>query len=172
MNNRAYTLIELIVVLALVSAMLLIALPSLQDTLSAYPVWTEARKLAERIEESRNKASREQMDYTLHVDLEKGLLWTCRRSEPAESQDRSGNSVWTLPKGVRITGIRCGSGEIRKTGESQILFSGQGYAQSAVIYLHRDDLSVSLTVLPFMKAVQIQEESIEDPQESSATDEE
>jgi general secretion pathway protein H len=169
-NNRAYTLIELIVVLVLVSSLLLIALPSLKDTLSAYPARAEARKLAEIIEETRSRATREQTDFTLHVDIEKGLFWTCRRSEPAEGQERSGNSSWTLPEGVRIAGIQCGSGEMQKTGEAQILFSGQSYARPAVIQLLRDNLSVTLTIRPFMNAVEIQGEPIEDQEESDRSE--
>jgi len=167
-NNRAFTLIELIVVLVLVSTMVLIALPSVRDTLSASPVRTEARKLAECIEETRSRATREQMDFMLHVDIEKGHFWTCRRSEPAERQERSANSAWTLPDGVRIAGIQFGSGEIQKAGEARILFSGQSYAQQAVIHLLRNDLSVSLTIRPFMNEVEIQEEPIEDPGESES----
>lgn len=161
MNNRAFTLIELIVVLALVSTLLLIALPSVRDTLSAHPVRTEARKLAEIIEETRSRAIREQRDFTLHVDIEKGRFRTCRSAEPAELQERSGNAVYTLPDGVRIAGIQFGNGEIQKAGEAQLLFSGQSYAQPAVIHLLRDNLCISLTIRPFMNAVEIQEESIE-----------
>jgi len=171
MNNRAYTLIELIDVMMLVSTMLLIALPSLQGTRSAYPVREEARKLAECIEETRSRASREQSDFLLSVDIEKGRLWTCRASESAEPPDRSGNAVWTLPGGVRITGIRCGGGDIQKTGEARILFSGRNYARSAVIYLLRNDRSVSLTILPFMSKVEIRSEQIETSEEGHDADE-
>jgi len=160
-NNRAFTLIELIVVLVLVSTLLLIALPSVRDTLSAHPVRTEARKLAEIIEDTRSRAIREQRDYTLNVDIEKGRFRTCRSTEPAELQERSGNTVWNLPDGVRIAGIQFGNGEVQNAGEARLLFSGQSYAQPAVIHLLRDNLSISLTIRPFMNAVEIQEESIE-----------
>jgi len=167
-NNRAYTLIELIVVMMLVSTMLLIALPSLQGTLSAYPVREEARKLAECIEEVRSVATREQTDHTLHIDIDKGRFWTCRRSDPAEPQKRSCNQPWVLPDGVRVAGIRSGSGEMQTTGEARILFSGQSYAQSAVIHLLRDNLSVSLTIRPFMSEVEIHSEPTENLSEATA----
>ena len=171
MNSRAFTLIELIVVLALVSMMLVIALPAVRDTLSAYPVRTEAKKLAECIEETRSRASREQVDFLLSVDIEKGRLWTCRTSESAEPPDRSGNAAWTLPGGVRIAGIRCGGGNIQKTGEARILFSGRNYARPAVIYLLRDGRSVSLTIRPFMSRVEIRSEQIEASEEGHDADE-
>ncbi len=162
MNNRAFTLIELIVVMMLVSAMLLIALPSLKDTISAYPIRVEARKLVERIEEVRSRATREQIDHMLHVDIDKGRFWACRKSDPAELQQQSGNKAWTLPDGIRVSGIITGNGKVQKSGEAQILFSGQNYAQPAIIHLLRDKLSVSLTISPLMNDVEVRDEPVED----------
>ncbi|ABC78110.1 prepilin-type N-terminal cleavage/methylation domain-containing protein [Syntrophus aciditrophicus] len=162
MNNRAYTLIELIVVMSLISTLLVLAIPSLKDTMAAHPVRSEARKLADCIGETRNRAVREQVDYVLHVDLDKGRFRASRTSDPVEMQQQSGIRSWALPEGIRITGIHSGNGEMQKAGEATVLLSGQGYAQPAVIHLRRDDCAVSLTISPFLSELEIRDEPAED----------
>ena len=162
MNNRAYTLIELIVVIILISMMLVIAIPSLKDTMAARPIRSEVQKLAEVIADARSRAAREQVDHVLQIDIDKGSFRTCRSSDPAEAQQQPHNKAWTLPEGIRIAGIQSGNGEMQKTGEATILFSGQGYAQPAVISLSRDNLSVSLTISPFLNEIEIRDEPVED----------
>jgi len=165
MNNRAYTLIELIVVMMLISTMLLIAIPSLKDTMAAQPLRSEVRKLAECIAETRSKATREQIDHILHIDIDKGSFRASRISDPVELPQPSGNQVWKLPDGIRIAGIRVGNGELQNAGETSILFSGQGYAQPAVINLLRDSRSVSLTIQPFLGEIEIHDEHVEDEED-------
>lgn len=161
MNNRAYTLIELIVVMSLISTLLLFAVPSLKNTLAAHPVRSEVRKLADCVGEIRSRAVREQIDYVLHVDLDKGRFRVCRASDPAGLQ-QSGIKTWKLPDGIRIAGVQSGSGAMRKAGEATILFSGQGYTQPAVIHLLRDDCAMSLTLRPFLSEPEIRDEPVED----------
>jgi len=162
MNNRAYTLIELIVVMMLISTMLLIAIPSLKDTMAAQPIRSEVRKLVECITETRSRATREQIDHVLHIDIDKGSFRASRSSDPVELPQWTGNQAWKLPDGIRIADIRVGNGELQNTGEASILFSGQGYAQPAVIHLLQDSRSVSLAISPFLSEVEIHDERVED----------
>ncbi len=161
MNNRAYTLIELIVVMMLISTMLVISLPSLKDAVTAQPVRSEARKLVGCIVETRSRAARQQLDHLLQVDLDKGRFRACRSSDPDEMGQQPGNQEWALPKGVRIAGIRIGNGDLQQAGKAAILFSGQGYSQPAVIRLSRDDHSVSLTISPFLKEIEVRDDKEE-----------
>lgn len=168
MNNRAYTLIELIVVMMLISTLLMISIPSLKDTMAAQPIRSEVRKLVDCITETRSRATREQMDHVLHIDLDKGSFQASRISDPAESPKQPGRHAWVLPEGIRIADIRIGNAELQNTGKASILFSGQGYAQPAVIHLLQDNRSVSLSVSPFLSEVEIHDEPVKGSEEISS----
>ena len=70
-----FTLVELIVVVALISLLLFIAMPRFQDTILS----DERRKMANWImfktQSLREKSIRDQVVYVLHVDIDNQHMW-------------------------------------------------------------------------------------------------
>jgi general secretion pathway protein H len=153
MNEKGYTLIEITVVLVLVGIMLGIAIPKVRDVLSSDRLNKTARLLIGMSRELRNDAVREQVDYELHVDLERQRFWKYSADTAAEKRDEVKRRAMTLPDGILIKDIQI-YGEGKKTkGETVIRFFKKGYMQPAVVHLAFEGRSMTLLFNPFIANV-------------------
>ena len=153
MNEKGYTLIEITVVLVLIGIMLGISLPRVRDILSSDRLNKTARMLIGMSRELRSDAVREQVDYELHVDLERRSFWKFSVDTTAEKRDEFKRRAMMLPDGILIKDIQI-YGEGKKTkGEMVIRFFKKGYMQPAVVHLSFEDRNMTLLFNPFIASV-------------------
>ncbi len=156
-----FTLIELVVVLALVSLMLFVTLPRLP----ANPFVDEKRKtsawLMGRIQALKDKAVFQARDHFLHIDLESGHLWSTHAAMNADELAGARQSGSVLPAGTRVQGVAFPDSGQQTTGQVNIRFSRNGYAQMALIHTaFSDDTQRWFLVEPFLPGVTLYEKPI------------
>ncbi len=156
-----FTLIELVVVLALISLMLFVTLPRLPDN----PFVDEKRKtsawLMGRIQSLKDEAVLQARDYFLHIDMESGRLWSTHDSMNADELTSARQGGFVLPEGARVQSVAFPESEPQTTGQVDIRFSRKGYAQMALIHTaFSDDTQRWFLVEPFLPGVKLYEEPI------------
>jgi prepilin-type N-terminal cleavage/methylation domain-containing protein len=160
-TDRGYTLIELSVVVLLVGVMLLIAVPQVRDTLLNDDLRAATRQLVGTARELRNEAVRGQVDYLLHLDLDRPGFWTYSADTTAEKQAEIRKGAVRFPEGLRIAGVRHPE-EVRKTeGEAVIRFLRKGYVEPTVVHLVKDERTFTLVFNPFLQAVGVDEKYVD-----------
>jgi len=152
--EQGYTLIELVVVMALIAIMLAISVPRFRSALVSDQLMYSSRRLVGMIQEVRGKAVREYSDYRLCFDLENRRVWYAREGGGEEQ----GEAVETfqLPGGVGIKDVLAG-GEGRPDGGAPFVsVSRKGYASPSAIHLAEENgRTVTLFVSPFLARVRI-----------------
>jgi prepilin-type N-terminal cleavage/methylation domain-containing protein len=156
-NESAFTLFELLVVSALISVMLAVAVPTLKNTVLTDPLKTSSRQVIGLIKAVREKAVRDQQPYLITFDLSENSIRFLKESVVGFDdtvEDITDELHLTEP--VRILDVWTKS-EGRQDTDRQILWvSKQGYIDETMIHLGNDkDEVLSMLFSPFLGKVQI-----------------
>ena len=153
-QNGGFTLIELIVVVALMGLMLFFSLPRLQNNPFLNDTKKSSRWLIGKVQTLKENAMRDQKRYTLHFDLDSGMVW---ETNETMSQDEIANSVldsYNLPDDLRIIDIEYPSKGKVYSGRAEIIFYKTGYTNKALVHMQEDDTYLSFLIEPFLSNVQ------------------
>jgi len=174
-NDKAFTLIELIVVISLISIVLAFALPKLNISL----VTDHHRKLSAwivlTVKSLKENALREQLPYVLYLDFDNQQMWTAKDApaeEKTQEEAASGKSdkekeipeenKYLLPQGYRLMDVAFIDDQTIKEGIVSIHFYPKGYSDKAIIHIQdADDNRYSYLIESFIPHVKIREEYIE-----------
>lgn len=156
-GDSAFTLLELLIVLALISVMLAVAVPTLKNTLLTDPLKTSSRQLVGLVKEVRELAIREQKAYTLHFDLSEKSVRVAKDLETSllDPDDIKENTL-QLVEPVRFLDVWTASDGKQDTGQPVLWVSKQGYMDQTMIHLGTDgDEVMSILFSPFLGTVKI-----------------
>lgn len=175
-NNQAFTLIELIVVITLISIVLAFALPKLNISF----VTDNQRKLSTwivlTVKSLKENALREQTLYVLYLDFDKQQMWTEKamtniemskeeeavKEKTAEGKKAPEENKYSLPEGYRLMDVEFGDDKKIKEGIVPIHFYPKGYSDKAIIHVQdANDNRNSYLIESFIPHVKIHEEYID-----------
>ena len=166
-KNQAFTLIELIVVIALISIMLAFAIPRLDSSFFS----NNKRKLSSwillNVKSLKEKAVREQVKNILAVDIDNNQMWifsepvSAEFAESPESDDAPvaapEKNEYKLPDGYRLMDVEFLNNEKMTSGIAEIHFYPQGYSDKALIHIEdRDENRYSYLIESFLLHVKIE----------------
>jgi prepilin-type N-terminal cleavage/methylation domain-containing protein len=156
-NNRGFTLLELIVVMAIISIMLFISLPRFGNMFSEGDSTKKfSRWIISQVRLLKNFAVRDQKLYILNVDIDANRIWTTTESGESEGSPPSVFPSYQFSEGIHIIDIEYpGKGKI-SLGQTEILFNKKGYSDKALIHIENDNgEQLSYLIEPFLKSVKI-----------------
>jgi len=168
-KNKAFTLIELIVVIALISIMLAFAIPRLDNSFFS----NNKRKLSSwillNVKSLKEKAVREQTKNILTVDIDNNQMWVSSETVSGESPESGGEPVaapekneYKLPDGFRLMDVEFLNDEKITSGTAEIHFYAQGYSDKALIHIEdRDEHRFSYLIESFLLHVKIEDQYVE-----------
>jgi len=173
-NNHAFTLIELIVVIAMISIMLSFTIPRLDASFFS----NNERKISSwiliNVKALKEKAVREQTLYVLNVDLDNNQMWSSsgpvtEGTEDAEgiedteaSEETPTENKYQIPSGYRLVDVEFLNEDKITRGIAEIHFYRKGYSDKALIHIEDDDNAQSSYLIePFLPHVKIIEEYVE-----------
>ena len=155
-NERAFTLVELLVVCLLISITLAVTVPTMRDSLVTNDLKTATRKIIGTIRELREDAVREQQSYTIYFDMEKNRVWYAKDDNKArEEQTTSLKSEVQLPSAVRILDIWTKSDGSQSLGTASLWISRQGYMDMTVIHITNDSDTMTISFSPFLSSIKV-----------------
>ncbi len=161
-SGRGYTLIELIVVMALIGIMLGIAAPRIRDTFLADPLKRTARKMVGMINEARYDSIRTHQGHALHVDVESNRFWIDAATMNHEERTLAHKHGLVLPEDVRILDVWVRGEGKKMAGETWVRFNEKGYVRPSAIHLScKDGRRLTLVLSPFLGKIKIAEKYVD-----------
>ncbi len=158
-GKGGFTLLELIVVCALIGIMLSLSIPSLRTTFFSDPLKTTARRLIGLVNGVRELAVREQQPYLLHINQGEKRIWYERedkKDKKANMEDeRRHNKELRFPESVTISTVWLGKDDSLQD-QTTLWITKQGYMMQTLIQIE-DDAGNNLKVqfFPFLDSAVI-----------------
>lgn len=148
---QGYTLIELVVVIALISTMLFFAMPRFRNNVLTDQVRKTSRWIITQTRHLKQQSIREKRDYILHVDMDADKFWISTPDMEEEALEKAENEAYRLSEDLMILDVEFpGRGKI-SSGQADIYFYAKGYSDKALIHLqHDDDRQASFLIEPFL----------------------
>jgi prepilin-type N-terminal cleavage/methylation domain-containing protein len=161
-STEGYTLIELVVVVALLGLFLGLAIPRFRYALITDDLKATTRRIVGLVREVRNEAIRKQKVYLVHLDLESNRLWIEYAGMGEEEIALAQEQAFVFPPGVRLLDVwRRGKGK-ESDGEVILHFGKKGYVEQTLIHLGADDgREFTLTLSPFLGTVKIYDKYVD-----------
>jgi len=155
-GKAGFTLVELTVVLVLISIVFMVALPRIPNDILENPTKKTSRWLLANIQHVKAASTRDHRDYTLHVDIDNGRLWTSAATVSQAEQEPSREQGLTLSGATRIIDVELAGSRKVEVGTVLIQFYAKGFSDHAIIHLRdEDDNDWSYHIPPFLPQLKI-----------------
>ena len=153
-RQNGFTLMELMVVIALLTIMLVFSIPRLHETFFLDDSKTSSRWITAKIQMLKEAAVSKQKDYKLHFDLDTDHYWETDASMQEEDLENAAIHTKPLPDGLKIADIEFPDNGKVSSGRTQINFYKNGYSDKALIHVMDGDAYVSYLIEPFLSEIQ------------------
>lgn len=160
-SSRGYTLVELIVVIALIGVMLSFALPRFQSSVLTDGTRKLSRRIIMQVQQLRQAAVRSRTVQILHISPDSRRMWVTNETMSEEDAEAASESGDEFPEDVDVMDVEYPDGERISYGEARIRFSPKGYSDKVIIHLENSDGDrKSLIIEPFLPNIAIYDEYV------------
>lgn len=158
-HQDGFTLLELLVVCALIGMLLMTGVPAFREAVVDDTLRSDARKLIGYIKVVREKGVREQRSYLLYFDLaEKRVYHRLEEDKGSEENTEDEKKILRFSDNVSIRDLWTKSDGTLGSGLVELWVSRQGYLDRSVIHLENNDgEGVSLLVSPFLPDIEVRD---------------
>jgi len=163
-STRGFTLIEFAVVLVLIGAFFLIAIPKF-NSLTEVNIKSASRRLSGVVKHLYNEAVFKKKIYKLSFDLDAGEYWVevQEGNEFVITEDPFLRRI-RLPQGVSFVEIKTDRDQVNSLGANEefILFLPTGFVEPAVIYLRTENEDFyTLATKPYTGGMTVFDENVD-----------
>jgi general secretion pathway protein H len=159
---RAYTLVELTVVVFLIGLMLALAIPRMQHSILRDDLKAATRRMVGAVRQMRDMAVRDQKVYRLHLDMESSEYWVEWDPMTLEEQEEARKRASSLPGDIRFLDVYLRGLGKKQMGEAVIHFTRKGYMEQAVIHLGvNQERAHTLVLSPFVGTVKTHDKYVD-----------
>ena len=150
LNKQGFTLVELLLVIMLIGVVLVLAVPSMRDTLTGDKLQKASRQLIGMERKLRGEAVRDQIDYILCLDLPQSAYWVVASGMTPEKQAEIKKRSQHLPSDVVIQDVVEENNQKKSDGEVRIKFGKNNICSPAVIHLADGEDKMTIVINPFL----------------------
>lgn len=160
-KESGYTLIELVVVVALIGIMLFFAVPRFRDTVLTDSTANTSRWIMIKVRSLKSAAVRDHKRYTLNVSLDLNRLWVTDAAMSEDECRQAEQDGFQLPDDVRILDVEFPLKGKVSSGRAEIDFYSADYSDKALIHIEDDrHRQLSFLIEPFLPGVRLHEKYI------------
>ncbi len=167
LNKHGFTLVELLLVIALIGVILVLAVPSTRDVLTGDSLKKASRRFIGLERKLRTEAVRDQVDYILCMDLPNATYWVIASDMTPEKRNEIKNRQQHLPADVVIADIVDANNQKKSTGEAQIVCKRNNICSPAVIHLAYGEDKMTIVINPFLGVTDIYDKYVDMPANAS-----
>lgn len=168
-NKQGFTLIELVVVIALIGIALALAVPSLRDSLNEDDLKKASRQLIGLERKLRVEAVRDQVDYLLCFDIPNAAYWVIASDMTPEKQSEIKSRPQHLPSEISIMDIVDANNKKQTADEARIKFGKNNFSSPAVIHLQYKEDKMTIVINPYLGITDIYDKYIDVYESASGT---
>jgi prepilin-type N-terminal cleavage/methylation domain-containing protein len=161
LNKQGFTLIELLLVIVLIGVVLVLAVPSMRDTLTGDKLQKTSRQFIGMERKLRGEAVRDQVDYILCLDLPKSAYWVLASDMTPEKQDEIKKRPLHLPSDVIIQDVVGENNKKQSADEARIKFGKNNICSPAVIHLAYEEDKMTIVINPFLGVTDIYDKYVD-----------
>jgi len=155
LNKQGFTLVELLLVIALIGMVLVLAVPSMRDTLTGDNLKKTSRQFIGLERKLRGEAIRDQIDYILCLDLPNSAYWVLSSDMTPEKQAEIKKTPQHLPSDVVILDVVGENNKKQSVDEARIKFGKNNICSPAVIHLGYEENVMTIVINPFLGVTDI-----------------
>lgn len=160
-HSGGYTLIELIVVIALLSIMLAFAIPRFEGGVLTNNSKKVTRWFMIKIQMLKQNALKNRKIYTLHISPDSGKMWISDESMSEEDLEKASQNTYEIPEDIRVLDVEYPGGEKISFNRADINFYKSGYSDKVMIHIEdKDSNRKSLLIEPFLPEIKVYEEYV------------
>lgn len=150
MNKRGFTLVELLIVIALIGMVLALAVPTTREALMVNGLKKSSRLLIGLERQLRAEAVRDQADYILVLNIPEVSYHVITADMTPEKLLEVEKKAKKLPGGIAILDVIRGNNEKIADGKVEIKFGKNNISPPLVIHLAEEEDRMTLVVNPFL----------------------
>lgn len=155
-TDRAFTLIELIVVISLISIMLVFSIPRFHAAVLSDPDRQTSRWITETVENLKHKSMRDSTRYVMHLDIGANRGWVTHDNMSEEAISEAQSQGFSFPEDTDIVDVEFPEKGKISSGTTEIFFYERGYSDKALIHVEFLDAGVKTYLIePFLPRVKI-----------------
>lgn len=158
-STKAFTLIELIVVVSLISVMLFFAVPRMHGSFFSDDSRKFSGWMLANVKDLKTVAVEKQTTFALYIDMDRNQIWKGPASIKEEDfPDPEDPKRMSLPRGHRLTDVMFSESVRTADGVARIYFYPRGYSDRAIIHVRKNDGSIiSYRIESFLPRVEVVE---------------
>jgi prepilin-type N-terminal cleavage/methylation domain-containing protein len=159
MNNKGFTLLELMVVITLISMMLFFAIPNFHGFGPDDDIKRTSRWLLLNIKLLKGKALKEQKEYILNISIESKLFWISNEDMSEEEKLVAKEKGFNVPESISVIDVEFTEDKKVSIGDAEIYFYKKGYSDKAIIHIEDEENNkISFVIEPFLSRVKMLDE--------------
>lgn len=139
MNRKSFTLIELVIVVAILSIILAVVWPNLEGAIPGVALKSASRRISSTVMHIRQEAVSSGDFYRLVLDMDSQEYFIEKRVQDGEGEWKEERRAllkrYSLPSGVNLEDVTIFGREMARAGLSYIEFYPGGYVESFLIHL-------------------------------------
>lgn len=164
LNNKikGFTLIELIVVMALISILLFFSVPRLDINLFSNDDRNLSTWILMTVKSLKESTQQKGVRLILFVDMDNDLIWSGEESGSETKENAPKENQYKIPDGMQLLDVEFPGMEKKSSGIVEIYFYPKGYSDKSVIHIQdKDHNRNSYVIEPFLTEVKIYDRYIE-----------
>ncbi|MCP4744932.1 MAG: prepilin-type N-terminal cleavage/methylation domain-containing protein [Desulfobacteraceae bacterium] len=159
LSSKAFTLLELMVVMLLISIILAVSIPKFDSGIGQDPVKRVTRRLINTARALRSEAVQKQKMQTLVIDFTNNRMWMINENMDEDAKSQATEKAFKLPSSIRIANVVYPDQDRELSDTAQINYYPAGHSDRAIILMEKDGVErFSYLIEPLLPKVKFFEE--------------